>query len=257
LSCVKIDTSEREFFIVNGVSVYKCHNCTRRGNIDTCVTPVAMHWNVKAAESSLLSIEDKHVENNLECSVVDKLNALKENYDSTFYVIKEILNGIGQISTDVTALRSENAALKCLLTEFLKGNESCSCMKSDSVISVTKCIQSSSKSVTDSSYGADTSSQGSLAPEDIVHKKITMQRSEFSSSISKSAQKILKMEAHLKSGVSASVLKPKMKALLEIKADEVNSVVELTNMNCTKLKSVNVFLMSKLVTSWNMAFFES
>jgi hypothetical protein len=229
LSCVKVDTSEREFFIVDGVSVYKCHNCTRRGNNDMCVTPVASHRKVKAVESSLLPTQDKQTESNLECSLVDKLNVLKENYDSMLLLIKEILNETGQISTDLSVLRSENGALKCLVTEFLKENKSCSCMKSNSVISLTKCIQSSSKSGTDS-YCADGPSQVTLAAEDlhlkIFHKKIRMQRSEFPSPISKSAEKTLTMEAHFKSGASASGLKPKMKALLDLKADEVNSMAE-------------------------------
>ena len=229
LSCVKIDTNEREFFIVDGVSIYKCHNCTRRGNNDTCVTPISSHRTVKAAESSLLPTQDKHFENNLECSLVDKLNVLKENCDSMVILMKEVLNETGQISTDLSVLRSENVALKCLLTEFLKEKKPCSCMKSDSVVALTECIHSSSESVTDSSC-ADGPSQCIVTAEDlyfkIVHKKNRMQRSEFPSSPSKSAEKILKMEADFNSGVSASVLKPKMKDLLDVKADEVNSVVE-------------------------------
>jgi hypothetical protein len=229
LSCVKIDTSEREFFIIDGVSIYKCHNCTRRGNNDVCVTPIACLRKVKAAESSLLPTQDKHTENNVDCSLVDKVNVLKEKYDSMLLLIKEMLTEISQISTDLSLLRSENVALKYLVTEFLKENKPCSCMKSDSVISLTKCVQSSSKSATDS-YCADDPSQGTSAAEDlhfkIFHKKIRMQRSEFPSPISKSAEKTLMMEAHFKSGVSASGLKPKMKALLDIKADEVNSMAE-------------------------------
>jgi hypothetical protein len=42
-----------------------------------------------------------------------------------------------------------------------------------------------------------------------------MQRLEFPSPLSKSAEKILKMEAHFNFGVPASDLKPKMKALLD------------------------------------------
>lgn len=229
LSCVNIGTVERDFFIVDGVSIFKCHNCSRRRNNDVCVTPVASHWNVKAAKSSLLPTQDKHVENNLECSLEDKLNVLKENCDSMVLLMKETLNEIGQISTDLRELRSENVALKCLLTEFLKENKSCSSMKSDSAISLPKSIQSSSESATDSCC-ADGPSQGTVAAEDscfkIVHKKIRMQSSEFPSPLSKSAEKILKMEAHFNSGVSASDLKLKMKALLDIKANEVNIVVE-------------------------------
>ena len=229
LSCVNIGTVERDFFIVDGVSIYKCHTCSRRRNNDTCVTPVASPWNVKAAKSSLLPTQDKHIENNLECSLVDKLNVLKENCDSMVLLMKEILNEIGQISTDLSVLKSENETLKCLLTEFLKENKSCSSMKSDSAISLTKDVQSSSESAADSCC-ADGPSQGIVAAEDtcfkIVHKEIRVQRSEFLSPLSKSAEKILKMEAHFNSGVSARDLKPKMKALLDIKADEVNSVVE-------------------------------
>jgi hypothetical protein len=143
-------------------------------------------------------------------------------------LMKQILNEIGQVSTDLSVLKSENVALKCLLTEFLKENKSCSSMKSDSAISLTKYIQSSSESATDSC--ADGPAQGTVAAEDscfkIVHTKIMMQRSEFPSPLSKSAEKILKTEAHFNSGVSASGLKAKMKALLDIKAYEVNSVVE-------------------------------
>jgi hypothetical protein len=138
------------------------------------------------------------------------------------------LNETGQISTDLNVLKSENVALKCLLTEFLKENNSCSSMKSDSAISLTKCVESQSESATDSCAGGP--SQGIVAAEDtcfkIIHKKIRIQRSEFPSPLSKSAEKILKMEAHFNSGVSASDLKPKMKALLDIKADEVNSLVK-------------------------------
>jgi len=229
LSCVNIGTVERDFFIVDGVSIYKCHNCSRRRNNDVCVTPVASHWNVKAAKSSFVPTQDKPIENNLECALVDKLNVLKEKSDSMAVLMKEILNEIGQISTHLSVLKSENVALKCLLTEFLKENKSYSSMKSDSAISLTKCIQSSSESATDNCC-ADGPSQGTVAAEDscfkIVRKKIWMQRSEFPSPLSKSAEKILKMEGHFNSGVSASDLKPKMKALLDLKADEVNSVVE-------------------------------
>jgi len=228
LSCVNIGTVERDFCIIDGVSIYKCHNCSRRRNYDMCVAPNSSHWNVKAAKSSFLPTQDKPTENNLECSLVDKLNVLKENFDSMFLLLKEILNETGQISTDLSVLKSENVALKCLLTEFLKENKSWSSMNSDSAISLTKYILSSSESATDSC--PDGPSQGTVAAEDscfkIVHKKITMQRSEFPSPLSKSAEKILKMEAHFNSGVSASGLKPKMKALLDIKAYEVNSEVE-------------------------------
>ena len=228
LSCVNIGTVERDFFIVDGVSIYKCHNCSRRRNNDMCVTPVASR-NGKAAKSGFLLTQDKPTENNLECSLADKLNGLKENSDSMVLLMKEILNETGQISTELSVLKSENVALKCLLTEFLKENKSCSSVKSDSAISLTKCIQSSFESATVSSC-ADGPSQGTVAAEDscfkIVHKKIRMQRSEFPSPLSKSAEKILKMETHFNSGVSASDLKLKMKALLDIKANEVNSVVE-------------------------------
>lgn len=226
LSCVNIGIVERDFFIVDGVSIYKCHNCSRRRNNDMCVTSNAR--NVKAAKSSFLPTQDKPTENNLECSLVDRLNVLKENCDSMFLLLKEILNETGQISNDLSVLKSENVALKCLLTEFLKENKSWSSMKSDSAIFLTKYIQSSSENATDSC--ADGPSQGTVAAEDsclkIVHKKIRMQRAEFLSPLSKSPEKILKMEAHFNSGVSASGLKPKMKALLDIKAYEVNSVVE-------------------------------
>lgn len=226
LTCVNIGTVERDFFIVDGVSVYKCHNCSRRRNDDTCVTPIASHRKVEAAESSLLPAQDKHVENNLEGSVVDKLNVLQENYVSMVLLMKEILNEVGQISTDLSVLKSENVALECVLTEFLKEKKSCSCMKSDSVISLTKCIQSSSHSATDSCC-ADGPSQSYVTDEDLhyTHKEIRLQRSEFPSPLSKSTEKILKMQAHFNSGVSASGLKPKMKSLLGIKS-EVNSVVE-------------------------------
>lgn len=229
LSCVNIGTVERDFFIVDGVSIYKCHNCSRRRNNDMCVTPISSPWNVKAAKSSFLPTQDKPIENNLECSLVDKLNVLKENCDSMVLLMKEILNEIGQISSDLSVLKSENVALKGLLTEFLEENKSCSSMKSDSAISLTKCIQFSSESATDSCC-ADGPSQGTVAVEDscfkVVHKKIRMQRSEFPSPLSESAEKILKMEAHFNSGVSASDLKLKMKSLYDIKADEVNSVIE-------------------------------
>jgi hypothetical protein len=179
LGCVNIGTVERDFFIVDGVSIYKCHNCSRRRNSDVCVTPIASQWNVKAAKSSFLPTQDKHIENNLECSLVDKLNVLKENCDSMAVLMKEILNEIGQISTDLSVLKSENVALKCMLNEFLKENKSCSSVMSDSAVSLTK-----------------------------------------------SAEKILKMEAHFNSGVSASDPKHKMKALLDIKTYQVKTVVE-------------------------------
>lgn len=228
LSCAKIDANEREFFIVDGHSVYKCHNCTRRGNNDVCVTPVASHHKVKAAESSLLPTQDKHVENNLECSVIDRLNTLKENGDSMLLQMKELLNGMERISADLSLLRSDNVVLKSLLTEFLEQNEARSCVKPSSMISLTECIQSSSK--TGSSY-TDEPFQNTLAAEDlclkISHKRIRLQRSEFSSPISKSAEKMPKIEAHFNSGVSASVLNTKlMKVLPDVKADEVNKLLK-------------------------------
>lgn len=228
LSCAKIDASEREFFIVDGYSLYKCHNCTRRRNNDMCVTPVASHHKVKAAESSLLPTQDKHVQNNLECLVIDKLNTLKENGDSMLLQMKELLNAIGRIYADLSLLRSDNVVLKSLLTEFLDQNGARSCVEPSNVISLTECIQSSSK--TGNNY-TDEPVQNTLAAEDlcfkIASKRFRLQRSEFSSPISKSAEKIPKIEAHFNSGVSASVLNPKlMKVLPDVKADEVNKLLK-------------------------------
>lgn len=216
LSCAKIDTSEREFFIVDGVSVYKCHNCTRRGNNDVCVTPIASCQKVKATEISLLPGQNKCIENNFECLVVDKLNILKENGDSMLHHLKEIVNKMEKISADLNVLRTENEMVKCILTECLKQNEACSFMKPNNPLLLSKFIKSSSKSGTDNCTGDP------LAAEDInfkiVHKRIKTQRAELSSPISTSAQKI---EACFNSGVSTSAIKPKMKALPEVKADEV------------------------------------
>jgi hypothetical protein len=197
-----------EFPYINAISAADEEMMTR-------VTPIVRRRKGKAAESSLLPPQDKHIENNLKCSLGDKLNVSQENCDSMVLLMKEILNETWQISTDLRVLKSENRALKCLLTEFLKENKSCSCMKSGSVISLTKCIQSS-QSATDSC--ADGPSQGYVAAEDLhfknVHKKNGLQRSEFPSPLSKSTEKIRKMDSE----VSASGLKPKMKALLDIKA---------------------------------------
>jgi len=230
LSCVKIDPSENEFFIIDGVSIYKCYNCTRRGNDDMCVTPVTSHHKVRATESSLLPSQDKHVKNNFECLVIEKLNILKENDDSVLLHIKDILNEMRQISADLSVLRSENVALKCLLTECFKQNEVHSSMKPDNVISLMKGIQSS-KSRINNCPGEP--SQSTLASEDLcftfVHKKVRMQRSEFSQPKSKSTEKILKIESFFNSGVSSSVLNPKMKALPEVKADEVKELLESYN----------------------------
>jgi hypothetical protein len=225
LSCAKIDTSEREFFIVDGVSVYKCHNCTRRGNNDVCVTPIASYQKVKATEFSLLLAQDKCDENNFECLVVDKLNILKENNDSVLRHLKEILNEIGRISVDLSVLRTENETLKCMLTDCLKQNEAHPSTEPYSAILLSKFIQSSSKSGTDNCTGEP--SQSTLAAEDlhfkIIHKRIKIETAEFPSPISTSAEKIHKIEACFNSGVSASAVNPKMKALSEVKADEVKN----------------------------------
>jgi hypothetical protein len=226
LSCAKIDASERELFIVDGQSVYKCHNCVRRGNNDVCVTPITNRYKVEVAEPSLLSTQDKQVENNLECMVVDKLNTLKENGDSMLLQMKELLNGMEQISADLRLLRSDNVMLKGLLTDFLEQKEH-SCVKPGNTISVTQCIQSSSET---GNNCTDEPLQNILAAEDlcfkISHKRIRMQRSELSSPMSKSAEKIPKNEAYLSSGVSTSVLNPKLKALPDAKADEVNKLLK-------------------------------
>lgn len=227
LSCAKIDTTEREFFIVDGVSVYKCHNCTRRGNNDMCVTPIISQQKGKAAE-------DKCVKNNFECLVVKILNGLKENNVSVLHHLKEISNQIGKISADLRMLRTENEALKYMLPEYFKQNEACVSMKPNNANSLSKCIQSSSESGTDTCTGEP--SQSTLAAEDIsfkiVHKRIRNQRPEFPSPISTSAEEICKMEARSKSGVSTSAVNPKMKALPEIKADEVKELLEFYGWKC-------------------------
>jgi hypothetical protein len=193
-----------------------------------CVTPIASRQKVKATEFIVLPDQDKCVENNFECFVADKLNILKENGDSVLHHLKEILNEMARISADLSVLRTENEALKCMLTECLKQNEAHSSVKPNNAISLQKFIQSSSKSGTDNHTGEP--SQSTLAAEDlcfkIVRKRIRIQRAEFPSPISTSAEKIHKIEACFNSGVSASAVNPKMKALPEVKADEVKELLE-------------------------------
>jgi hypothetical protein len=227
LSCAKIDASEREFFIVDGHSVYKCNSCVRRGNNDVCVTPITNRHKVEVSESSLLPTQDKQVENHLECLILDKLNALKDNGDSMLLQIKELLNGMERISADISLLRSDNVTLKGLLTEFLEQNEEHSCVEPGNTISMTECIQSSSKTENNCT---DEFLENTLAAEDlcfkIALKRIRIQRSELSSPLSNSTEKIPKNEAYLSSGVSTSVLNPKLKALPDAKADEVNKFLK-------------------------------
>jgi hypothetical protein len=226
LSCAKIDATELEFFIVDGHSVYKCYNCVRRGNQDACVTPVTNHRKVEVAESSLFYTQDQ-VENNVECLVEDKLNTLKENCDSILLQMKELLNGMERISADLSLLRSDNIRLKRLLTEFLEQTEEHSWVKPSNTISMAECNQSSSKA---GNNCTDEPLPNTLAAQDlcfkIADKRIRMQRSELSSPISKSAEKIYKIDADLSSGVSARVQNPKLKALPDVKAVEVNKLLK-------------------------------
>ncbi|KAJ4430377.1 hypothetical protein ANN_22593 [Periplaneta americana] len=144
LTCANIDPEDREFFIVDGFSTYKCRNCTRRGSDDVCVTPVPPHRKAKTKEASAASKQDESDEINFESLLIDKLNTLKENDESILMMIKSLSTDMKNIAAELNLLRNENAALRCLITESSeqKKSETLSFLKPDYAVALTESNQS-------------------------------------------------------------------------------------------------------------------
>ncbi|PSN50955.1 hypothetical protein C0J52_07633 [Blattella germanica] len=198
LTCAKIDVDEKEFFVIDGISRYKCHTCTRRDHDEVFVTPVPKHKPVKLEKTILPSTQ-------VECSplgleqLVEMFGSVKDNSDYPMVLLKEFVTELSHLSSEIKLLRKEHEELKSLIEQ----RQDHSPLMPNQEVVETNPFQSFENGAGEPSLCSQSDVSGEDVIFKVIHKSIT-QRSENQSAESElngdsTSQKIFKFEARINS----------------------------------------------------------